>query len=138
MIETKSLEFKTKGENDILNITPEVQGHLENSNAKDGTVVLFAQSTTSGLAIIEYENGLLQDFKTTMGRIAPKDAEYEHEKAWHDGNGHSHMRSSLLGTSLVIPFQDKTLLLGLWQQIILAEFDVRPRKRTVIMQILAD
>jgi secondary thiamine-phosphate synthase enzyme len=138
MIETKSLEFKTKGENDILNITPDVEKVLKNSDANDGTVVLFVQSTTSGLVIIEYEDGLLQDFQMMMERIAPKGAEYQHEKAWHDGNGHSHMRSSILGMNLVIPFQDKTLLLGQWQQVILAEFDVRPRKRTVIMQILAD
>ncbi len=138
MIETKILEFKTKGENDILNITPDVEKVLMNSDANDGTVVLFVQSTTSSLAIIEHEDGLLQDFQMMMERIAPKGAEYEHEKAWHDGNGHSHMRSSILGMNLVIPFQDKTLLLCQWQQVILAEFDVRPRKRTVIMQILAD
>jgi secondary thiamine-phosphate synthase enzyme len=137
MIQTSQLEFKTKGENDILNITEEIQEVLGKSQAVDGTVVLFVQSTTSGLAIIEYEDGLLKDLPTMMERIAPKEARYEHERDWHDGNGHSHMRSSLLGTSLAIPFQNKKLLLGQWQQVILTEFDVRPRTRSLVIQILS-
>jgi len=132
------LEFKTRAENDILNITQDVEKLVQGCQGKEGNVLIFAQSTTSGLAIIEYEAGLLYDFLAMMERIAPKNAEYQHEAAWHDGNGHSHMKSSLLGTSLFIPFQEKSLLLGTWQQIILVEFDVRPRKRTVIVQIHSD
>ena len=137
MIETNTLEFSTKGENDILNITPQVEAVLDKSRTLEGSVVIFVQSTTSGLAIIEFEQGLLTDFPKVMERVAPKGVEYEHEAAWHDGNGHSHMRSSLLGTSLVVPFSGGRLLLGRWQQIVLAEFDVRPRKRTVIVQIIS-
>ena len=137
MIQTNTLEFSTKGENDILNVTPQVEAVLDKSRTLEGSVVIFVQSTTSGLAIMEFEQGLLTDFPKVMERVAPKGAEYEHEAAWHDGNGHSHMRSSLLGTSLVVPFSRGRLLLGRWQQIVLAEFDVRPRKRTVIVQIIS-
>lgn len=137
MIETRHLEFQTKGEGDILNITDDVQAALKQSKAQDGLVVLFLQSTTSALFIVEWEKGILNDFRNAMERIAPKSGSYEHELAWHDGNGHSHIRSSVVGCSLTIPFAQQKLLLGQWQQIALAEFDVRPRKRTVVMQIHA-
>jgi secondary thiamine-phosphate synthase enzyme len=138
LIVTKALGFNTKGENDILNITDDVQDLLGETEVKSGSVVLFVQSSTSSLTIMEYEEGLIKDLPKTMDRIAPKNGVYEHEKAWNDGNGHSHMRSSVVEQSLVVPFEERTLLLGQWQQIILAEFDVRPRKRTVIAQILGD
>lgn len=135
MIKTIELEFQTKGENDLLNITERIQEKVSECGASEGFALLFLLSTTASLAIMEWEEGLLSDFGTMMERIAPKKASYEHEKAWHDGNGHSHMRSTLLGASLTVPFKGKTLLLGQWQQLMLAEFDVRPRKRTLIMQI---
>ncbi len=131
------LEFKTKGENDILNITAEIQDSLAQSKTKEGFVLLFLQSSTSSLAIMEYEDGLLKDIPNSLNRLAPTSGEYEHEKAWHDGNGHSHVRSSLLGVNLSVPFGNRKLLLGTWQQIVLMEFDVRPRKRDVIMQIVS-
>lgn len=137
MMETHRLEFATKGENDILNITDQVQGLLVNTEAHDGSLNLFLQSTTSCLTILEWEPGVLNDFRNAMERIAPKSGIYEHELAWHDGNGHSHLRSGIVGASLSVPFAKKKLLLGQWQQIVLVEFDVKPRKRTVIMQILA-
>ncbi len=137
MIEGRKLEFSTKGENDILNITEQVQNIIEQSDAQDGFVTLFLQSTTSGLLIIEWEQGILNDFRNAMERLAPKSGIYEHERAWHDGNGHSHIRSSIVGANLSIPFAKKKLLLGKWQQIVLAEFDVRPRSRTLVMQIHA-
>ncbi|MDG6923274.1 MAG: YjbQ family protein [Nitrososphaerota archaeon] len=135
MMETHRLEFATKGENDIVNITESVQNVVMNSEAHDGSVNLFLQSTTSSLTIIEWEPGLLNDFRSAMDRIASKSGIYEHELAWHDGNGHSHIRSGIIGGSLSIPFAKKKLLLGQWQQLVLVEFDVGPRKRTVIMQI---
>lgn len=92
-------------------------------------------STTSSLAIIEWEEGLLVDLQTAMNRIAPKNGVYEYEKAWHDGNGHSHMRASILGASLTIPIEGGRMTLGTWQQIIVAEFDVRPRKRKLVVQV---
>ena len=137
MIETHMLEFATRGENDVLNITEEVQKVIEHSDAHDGVANLHLQSTTSGLSIIEWENGILEDLKRTVDRLAPKDGIYEHELAWHDGNGHSHIRSFLAGVNVSIPFAKNKLLLGQWQQIALLEFDIRARKRTVVMQILA-
>jgi secondary thiamine-phosphate synthase enzyme len=135
MMETHKLEFATKGENDILNITDQIQNAIWNSEAHDGSVNLFLQSTTSSLTIIEWEPGILNDFRNAMEKVAPKSGIYEHELAWHDGNGHAHIKSAVVGGSLSIPFAKKKLLLGQWQQVVLAEFDVKPRKRTVIMQI---
>ncbi len=135
MIDTKELEISTKGENDIQNITDKVQKIIDVSEVKAGFVLLFLMSSTSSLAIMEWEEGLLMDLPATMERIAPKEAVYEHEKAWHDGNGHSHMRSSILGASLAIPISEKKILLGTWQQIILVEFDVRPRRRKLVVQL---
>lgn len=137
LIETHKLEFSTRGENDILNITEEVQKVVEHSEAQDGVANLFLQSTTSGLCIIEWEKGILSDLRNAMERFAPRDGIYEHELAWHDGNGHSHLRSLLAGVNLSVPFAKRKLLLGQWQQIALLEFDVRARKRYVVMQILA-
>ena len=138
MIETHALEFDTAGENSILNITDRVEKVLDASKREgDGFVLLFLQSTTSALTIMEFEQGLLLDLPTAMERVAPKQAQYKHEQAWHDGNGHSHVKSALVGSSLTIPFSKKNggLLLGQWQQVVLVEFDVRPRKRTLIVQV---
>ena len=135
MMETHRLEFTTKGENDILNITEAVQNILFNSEAHDGSANLFLQSTTSSLLLTEWEPGILNDFRTAIEKIASKSGIYEHEVAWHDGNGHAHIRSNIVGVNLSIPFAKRRLLLGQWQQIALVEFDVKPRKRTVIMQI---
>jgi secondary thiamine-phosphate synthase enzyme len=135
MIENCRLEFRTKGENDVLAITDDVQKVFQKSNAKQSSVFLFLQSTTSSLIVMENEEGLILDFKNMVERLVPKSAIYEHEKAWHDGNGHSHMRSTLLGQSLVLPISDGKIMLGQWQDIFLVEFDVRPRTRTLIVQI---
>ena len=104
MIETHKLEFATRGENDLLNITEEVQNVVEHCEAHDGIANLFLQSTTSGLTIIEWEKGILEDLKKTIDRLAPKDGIYEHELAWHDGNGHSHIRCFQTGVNLSVPF----------------------------------
>ncbi len=135
MIETHRLEFTTKGENDFVNITEQVQNVLDSSDANDGSVNLFLQSTTSGLTIIEWEPGILSDLRNALERISSKSGIYEHESAWHDGNGHSHIRAGMVGVSLTIPYAKRKLLLGQWQQIVLAEFDVKSRKRTIVMQI---
>lgn len=137
MIETHKLDFATQGEDDILNITEKIQEVIEHSEAQDGMAHLFLQSTTSGLSIIEWEKGILDDLRKAMGRVAPKEGIYEHELAWRDGNGHSHIRSAFTGVSLTVPFAKKRLSLGQWQQIVLLEFDIRARKRFVVMQILA-
>ena len=138
MIETHHLDLQTKGTDDIIRITDEVQRVLAKSGVREGSVLLFLQSTTASIAIIEDEEGLLSDFKSAMERLVPRDLEYEHEKAWHDRNGHSHIRATIMGQSLTIPISDSSMLLGRWQQLVLTEFDVRPRKRTVIVQIQGD
>ncbi len=138
MIRTDKIEVRTKGENDIVNITDVVQERLEKSKAREGFINLFLQSTTSALTIMEFERGLLVDIPRALNKIAPKSAEYEHEKAYHDGNGHSHVRSSFIGVDLVLPFKDGELLLGTWQQIVLTEFDIRPRDRSLIVQIISE
>ena len=135
MIKTIELEFSTNGEGDTQNITENVGESIEKSGAKEGYALLFLMSTTSSVAIIEWEEGLIEDLQTVMNGIAPKNGAYEHEKAWHDGNGHSHMRASILGASLSIPINKGRMTLGTWQQIILVEFDVRPRRRKLVVQV---
>jgi secondary thiamine-phosphate synthase enzyme len=135
---TKDLSFWTKGETDIIDITTEIQGELSDSKVKNGIVVLFIPGSTGGLITIEHEPGLISDFKSTMEKMIPQGIEYSHNMRWHDGNGHSHIRSSVVGSSLTIPFQGKKLLLGTWQQIALVDFDLHPRSRKVIMQIIGE
>ncbi len=138
VIKTEKLEVATKGENQVVNITPLIQQTLDKIGAKEGFALLFLQSTTSSLTIVEFEEGLLTDIPKAMERFAPKSKDYEHEKAYQDGNGHSHVKSSVMGLDLIIPFQNRSLLLGTWQQIVLVEYDVRPRKRSIIVQIVAE
>ena len=133
VIKTKTLKVKSKGENDIIDITQQTENAVEESYIKDGVVTLFVSGSTGALTTIEYEPGLLVDFPKMLDRIAPKNIEYGHEKMWHDGNGHSHVRASLLGPSLTVPFKDKKLLLGTWQQIVFLELDTRSRNRNLVL-----
>ncbi len=137
-IRTSRLEIHSKGENDIIDLTPKISDAIADSGFKEGFVNLFVSGSTGALTTIEYEDGLLKDFPAMLERVAPKKMSYEHEKRWHDGNGHSHVRAALVGPSLTAPFQDSTLLLGQWQQIVFLELDIRPRKREVTLQILGN
>ena len=134
----KELHFSTKGEVEMVNITDEVQKLVSNSGIKDGIVTLFVPGSTAALTTIEYEPGLLKDFPKMLNRVAPKDISYEHEKMWHDGNGHSHVRASLIGPSLTIPILNGRLCLGTWQQIVFVELDVRQRSRRLIAQVMGE
>jgi len=138
MITTKKIGLKTKGNCDIIDITPEVQEQLAETGIKNGIVTLFISGSTAGVSTIEYESGLLSDFKAMWERNIPRDITYKHDRAWGDGNGHSHVRASLLGASLVIPFSDKKLALGTWQQIVVVDFDNRPRSRQIVVQIMGE
>ena len=111
---------------------------LGKAKPTDGVAFLFVPGSTGALTTIEYEPGLISDFPVALERLAPKDLPYEHEKRWHDGNGHSHVRASLLGPDLSVPFQKRKLLLGTWQQIVFVELDVRPRDRTIIVQVIGE
>ena len=132
VIKTKTLKVKSKGENDIIDITQQTENAIDESYIKDGVVTLFVSGSTGALTTIEYEPGLLVDFPKMLDRIAPKNIEYGHEKMWHDGNGHSHVKASLLGPSLTVPFKDKKLMLGTWQQIVFLELDTRSRNRKLV------
>jgi secondary thiamine-phosphate synthase enzyme len=133
---TKTARIKTRGENDMIDITGQTSKAVEESKLKDGIVTVFVSGSTAAITTIEYEPGLTQDFPRMLSRIAPIDIEYEHDNTWHDGNGHSHVRASLIGPSLTIPFKDGDLILGTWQQIVLLETDTRHRERKIILQII--
>ena len=133
-IETHSISMSTKGDCDIIDITGEIEKILHETGMVEGNVLIFAGGSTGGITTIEYEPGLLKDYPKFFGRIAPAEINYEHDNTWHDGNGHSHIRSAIQGASLTVPFKDKKLLLGTWQQVIFVDFDNRPRKRNIIVQ----
>ena len=135
---TKEIRVQTRGECDIVNLTDKVQEAVGSSGLKDGVVTVFVGGSTAAITTIEYEPGLLQDLPAALERVAPKNVEYKHEEMWHDGNGHSHVRASILGPSLVVPFRDGRLCLGSWQQIVLVELDIRARSRNIILQILGE
>ena len=138
MVATKRISLQTKGECDILDITPQVERQVADTGISNGTVTLFIAGSTAGISTIEFESGLLSDFQSMWERNVPKNIPYNHDRRWGDGNGYSHVRASLLGASLVIPLTDKRLTLGTWQQIVLVDFDNRPRSRQIIVQIMGD
>jgi secondary thiamine-phosphate synthase enzyme len=135
-VKTYRIRLKTKGNCDLLDLTSEVQGHLKKSGLKDGTANVFAVGSTAGISTIEYEPGLVADMRNLFDRIAPQGAEYQHELRWHDGNGHSHVRATLMGPNLSVPFERGELLLGTWQQIVYHDFDARARTREVVVQLM--
>jgi len=138
MVVTKRISLQTKGECDIIDITHQVGQQVAETGIKDGTVTLFVAGSTAGISTIEFESGLLSDFEGMWERNVPRNIPYAHDRAWGDGNGYSHVRASLLGASLVVPFNDKRLTLGTWQQIVLVDFDNRPRSRQIIVQIMGE
>ncbi len=137
MIVTRYLEFETHS-GEVLDITDEVQEALESSSLKAGVVTVFVPGATGAITTIEYERGLVADLGDALQRIAPEEIDYAHNERWHDGNGHSHIRASLLGPSLVVPFCEGRLMLGTWQQIVFLELDNRARQRKVILQIMGE
>ena len=138
MVITKQISLSTKGECDIIDITPQIERQLAEAGISNGVVTIFVSGSTAGVTTIEFEPGLVSDLKSMWQRIIPKGIPYDHDRRWGDGNGYSHVRASLLGSSLVVPFSDRRLTLGTWQQIVLVDFDNRPRSRQVFLQILGD
>ena len=122
----------------MINITEDISTAVKESKISDGIATIFVPGSTAAVTTIEYEPGLLKDFPDMLERIAPKNMEYEHENMWHDGNGHSHVRASLVGPSLTVPFTNKQLTLGTWQQIVLVELDTRSRDRSLVVQIIGE
>lgn len=133
-----TIQLHSEGEGDIIDLTTQISNMVKDSEIKNGTVTIFVSGSTAAVTTIEYEPGLVHDFPEMLSRIAPRDIEYEHDNTWHDGNGHSHVRSSLIGPSITIPIVQGKLTLGTWQQVVLLEMDTRSRTRTVILQIMGE
>ena len=138
MVVTKKISLQSKGHCDIIDITPQVEQEIAEAEINNGTVTLFVAGSTAGISTIEFEPGLISDFQSMWERNVPKNISYNHDRRWGDGNGYSHVRASLLGASLVVPFNNKRLTLGTWQQIVLVDFDNRPRSRQIILQIMGE
>lgn len=128
--------METRGEPDMVDITSQLAGSIRKAGLKDGIATIFVPGATGALTTIEYEPGLLEDFPTMLDRIAPRNGTYEHERRWHDGNGHSHVRASLIGPSITIPFENGRPTLGTWQQVVFVELDTRARSRQLVIQIM--
>ena len=135
MVITERIHLSTKGNVDVIDITPKVADILSGLKIKDGIVNLNVIGSTGALTTCEYEPGLVQDISDIFDKLIPA-GNYNHDQAWGDGNGHSHLRSSLVGPSLTLPFNDKKLVLGTWQQIIFIDFDNRSREREIILQFI--
>ncbi|HEY3121040.1 MAG TPA: secondary thiamine-phosphate synthase enzyme YjbQ [Vicinamibacteria bacterium] len=134
-IVTDTIRVSTRGDAEMVDLTAQVAEVVRKHEFREGQALVFVSGSTAALTTIEYEPGLLKDLPAAFERIAPKSLRYFHEDTWHDGNGHSHVRASLLGPSLTVPFRDGDLLLGTWQQIVLVDFDNRPRRRELVVQL---
>ena len=130
--------LETGGETDIIDITDHIEGILDRSNLSNGTATVFVGGSTAGITTIEFEAGLLQDLREAYERLAPRNAYYAHNERWGDGNGFAHIRASMTRQDMSIPFIGKKLILGTWQQVILVDFDNRPRRREITVQIIGE
>ena len=137
-VETLTFDLNTRGECDVIDITGLVEQKIVESEIESGIACVFIPGSTAGITTIEYESGAVSDFQAAIQRLAPTDIHYGHDARWGDGNGFSHVRAALLGPSLSVPFNSGRLLLGTWQQIVLVDFDNRPRMRNVIVQVVGD
>ncbi len=137
-VKTFSLPLTSRGNAEVHEITDQVARHVVLSGLKNGTVTIFCPSSTSGVTTIEYESGAVSDLKRLFDEIVPSNRDYAHNARWDDGNGHSHVRASLLGPSLTVPFVNGRLTLGTWQQIIYVDFDNKPRRRELILQVIGE
>jgi len=138
MIYTGEISLRTQADGEIIDITAKVQKQLTTSGINNGIVTVFVEHSTCGITTVEYEPGLIEDLGKAWERLAPKNSPYAHDARWGDGNGYAHVRASLLGASLTVPFAYKKLALGTWQQIILVDFDNRPRNRTAVVQVMGE
>ncbi|MCJ7594011.1 MAG: secondary thiamine-phosphate synthase enzyme YjbQ [Desulfobacterales bacterium] len=136
--EAYHFSVNTTSNTDIIDLTPRVRQEMAKTGVRNGTVTLFIPGSTAALTTIEFESGVINDLRKAIERMAPEDLYYEHDERWRDGNGYSHVRAALIGPSLHIPVVDGELTLGTWQQIVLLDFDNRPRQRRIIMQILGE
>lgn len=137
-VKTFTLQFQTRGNGDVRDITDAVTEQIHASELRNGSVTIFTPSATSALTTIEYESGCVTDLQRLFDEIVNPSREYAHNARWHDGNGHSHVRAALLGPSLTVPFVEQRLTLGTWQQIIFVDFDNRARQREIVLQVMGE
>lgn len=137
-VETQSIHVATRGNADIVEITEQVSTAVTRTGLSNGIVTIFTASSTSSITTIEYESGCLSDLRRLLDEIIPQDQAYDHNARWGDGNGHSHVRAALLGPSLTVPFVNRRLILGTWQQIIFIDFDNRARHRELVVQVVGE
>jgi len=137
-VQSYTFQIKTRGFNDTHDVTDKVQEFLASSKLSDGIVTVFVPGSTAGITTIEYEPGVVEDLSRAIERLAPQDGTYKHNMRWGDGNGFSHVRASLMGPSLSVPFTEGRLRLGTWQQIVLIDFDNRTRNREVVVKIIGE
>ena len=135
---THRKRVKSQGDNEVQDITSLAENALSESGMREGILNVFVPGSTAGITTIEFEPGAVHDLRAAVERLAPKSIHYEHDKRWGDGNGYSHVRAALVKPGLAIPFQEGRLLLGTWQQLVLIDFDNRPRTREVIFQIVGE
>jgi secondary thiamine-phosphate synthase enzyme len=134
-IQNQQIFVQSTGRTDIIDLTEQVSGVLRDSFVQNGAVTLFIPGSTAALTTIEFESGVVNDLKKAIDRIVPENMYYEHNERWRDGNGYSHVRAALIGPSLYIPVVEGKMTLGTWQQIVLLDFDNRPRERRIVIQI---
>lgn len=138
MVGTKTIRLQTKGNNDILDITDFVVAEVAATGVTEGIATVFVVGSTAGITTVEFEPGLIADLKDAFERLVPRQMPYRHNSTWNEDNGHSHVRASLLGPSIALPVIRGRLPLGTWQQIVLIDFDIRPRSREVIVQVVGE
>lgn len=138
VVKSGTINLNTNGNADVLNIIDQVSRIVGESDLKDGVVTIFTPSSTSGLTTIEYESGCLSDLRRLFDEIIDPNRQYTHNARWGDGNGHSHVRAALLGASFSVPFINRKMTLGTWQQIIFVDFDNRSRRRELIVQLMGE
>lgn len=137
-VERRTIRLSTRGFCDVVDITPEIESALDGQSLSAGVITLFVPGSTAGLTTLEYEPGCIQDLQDALERLVPQAARYAHNARWGDGNGFSHIRAALLGPSLQVPFADRELKIGTWQQVVLVDFDNRPRQRKVLLQFIGE
>lgn len=138
MVLSKKITLQSTGNGDVIDITPQVSRAVGDSGVQNGVVTIFICGSTAGVTTIEFEPGLVSDLQEMWEKLVPQSLDYKHNCRWEDYNGHSHLRATLMGASLAIPFSRKALLLGTWQQIVVVDFDTLPRSREVVLQIMGE
>jgi len=136
--QSKAIRINTKGNCDMIDITGQIAKEIAESNINSGIATIFITGSTAGVTTIEYESGVIRDYKDMWDRNVPLNISYQHDQRWGDGNGYSHVRASLQSPSLVVPFDNKKMMLGTWQQIVVVDFDNRARSREIVLQLLGE